>query len=132
MEASTRTVRPEKRPKIWMEASKRPVRPEKRPKIWMEASKRQVRPEKRPIIWTGASKRPVHPEKRPKNWTGKELRREMTIFVIKLITYMKKVILLTLAVAVLAACQSPQQKAEKRAQTILKQLTIPRRWSALG
>ena len=131
MEASTRTVRPEKRPKIWMEASKRPVRPEKRPKIWMEASKRQVRPEKRPIIWTGASKRPVHPEKRPKNWTGKELRREMTIFVIKLITYMKKVILLTLAVAVLAACQSPQQKAEKRAQTILKQLTLEEKASLM-
>ena len=55
----------------------------------------------------------------------------MTIFVIKLITYMKKVILLTLAVAVLAACQSPQQKAEKRAQTILKQLTLEEKASLM-
>ncbi len=44
---------------------------------------------------------------------------------------MKKVILLTLAVAVLAACQSPQQKAEKRAQTILKQLTLEEKASLM-
>ena len=55
----------------------------------------------------------------------------MTIFVIKLITYMKKVILLTLAVAVLAACQSPQQKAEKRASDILKQLTLEEKASLM-
>ena len=44
---------------------------------------------------------------------------------------MKKVILLSLAVAVMAACQSPQQKAEKRAQSILKQLTLEEKASLM-
>jgi beta-glucosidase len=62
---------------------------------------------------------------------GPGIRAEIIIFVIKLITCMKRILLLTLALVVVAACQSPQKKAEKRAQAILKQLTLEEKASLM-